>query len=296
MEQSKWRRLAIRHTTRYEYDQPIHRSLHYIHLCPRNSAVQFLRSFALTTDPQVDWTAYEDVYGNPTARFEVVRPYKGLTLTAESTVELLDVDPYAIAIPAARPRFPLSWTFAEQQSLAPYLADAGMWANDLVGVDAYARSFANRNRQDALETAFDINLALFRDFKYRPGTTTVETPPSVFLQTREGVCQDYANLFIAMARRLEIPARYVCGYVLSGGAVSAEQAGASHAWVQLYLPGIGWKDFDPTNGSLPMADHVVVACGPGYRDTAPVWGTLYTAAKETMAIDVRVTDLGFLKN
>lgn len=286
--QTRSRRLAIHHATRYSYDQPIRRSLHYIHLCPRTSPTQIVRSFSLSTEPKVEWTPYDDIFGNPTARFEVASPYRELSIVADSTVDLLDVDPYAFEAPAARPVFPLAWPLWEHQPLLPYLAtDFPLTGSD--EIHDYARSFAVRNRQDVLETAFDINLTLFRDFKYRPGTTTVETPAAEVLRTRQGVCQDFANLFISMARRLQIPARYVCGYVLSGGAFGD----ASHAWVQLYLPGVGWKDFDPTNGTLPTADHVVVAWGANYRDTAPIWGTLYSQAKETMKVEVRVADLGY---
>ena len=106
------------------------------------------------------------------------------------------------------------------------------------------------------------------------------------------MCQDFANLFITLARLLGIPARYVCGYIYTGNnGNSRADSDATHAWVQLYIPNIGWKGFDPTNGVLPQTDHVRVAYGRHYRDTTPTAGTIYGAqAEETMHIDVEVTD------
>jgi transglutaminase-like putative cysteine protease len=113
-------------------------------------------------------------------------------------------------------------------------------------------------------------------------------------QTRRGVCQDFANLFITMARLLGLPARYVCGYVYTGNHAEARaQSDASHAWLQLYIPRIGWKGFDPTNGVLPHVDHVRVGYGRHWRDTAPTSGTLYgaNAGREQMDVDVTVVDV-----
>jgi transglutaminase-like putative cysteine protease len=109
------------------------------------------------------------------------------------------------------------------------------------------------------------------------------------------VCQDFANLFISMARLLGIPARYMCGYLYSGGPPrdGAEQnqgCEASHAWVELYIPNVGWKGFDPTNGKLAHLDHIRVACGRHYQDTGPTTGTLFSPAEETMVVDVEVLD------
>ena len=116
----------------------------------------------------------------------------------------------------------------------------------------YAMSFVERNRRDLMETLFDINLTLFRQYQYVPDSTSLETTPYQTFTSKKGVCQDFANVFITLARLLGIPARYVCGYIYTGNTGEARaRSDASHAWVQLYIPGIGWKAFDPTNGILP---------------------------------------------
>jgi len=175
--------------------------------------------------------------------------------------------------------------------LFPYLAPVELPETQLRELYDYAMSFVERNNRDLMETLFDINLTLFRQYKYVPGSTGLETTPYEVFTSKKGVCQDFANLFICMARLLGIPARYVCGYVYTGNTGAAPaQSDASHAWLQLYIPGAGWKGFDPTNGVLKSADHIRVAYGRHDRDAAPTSGTLYSSARESMTIDVRVVE------
>lgn len=287
------RRLQIKHVTRYQYDQPIQKSAHRLHLRPAQNGTQTLCAHRLQITPDVRAIEYEDVFGNRTARFEITQPYTELTIVAESTVELSDVDPFAFATLPIRPSFPLVWMPWEQKMLEPYLQPEELPESQLRELYDYAMSVVERNNQDLMETLFNINLTLFRDYKYLPGSTCLETTPFQVFTTKQGVCQDFANVFICMARLLGIPARYVCGYLYTGNTgESRARSDASHAWVQLYIPNIGWKAFDPTNGVLPAMDHVRVAYGRHYRDTAPTSGTLYnTSARETMTIDVEVKDV-----
>src|SRR5258708_886886 len=116
-------------------------------------------------------------------------------------------------------------------------------------------SFAERSDYDLLDTLLDLNTSIFREHKYPQGTTTIATTPFEVYSLRRGVCQDFTNLFICLARLLGVPARYVCGYLLvGGGSENRAQCQASHAWAQVYLPEVGWKRFD-TNGVLTQTDH-----------------------------------------
>jgi transglutaminase-like putative cysteine protease len=179
----------------------------------------------------------------------------------------------------------------ERTMLAPYLTPVELPDTQLQELTDYAMSFVRRNNFDLMETLFALNLALYHDFSYTPSCTDLDTTPFQVYLTRRGVCQDFANLFITMARLLGIPARYVCGYLFTGNNhATRAQSDASHAWVQLYIPHIGWKDFDP-NGVLPQTDHVRVAYGRHYRDATPTTGTLYGhSPAERMTIDVSVED------
>lgn len=249
-------------------------------------------SHKLTITPSVPIIEYEDVFGNQAARFEVNTAYSNLTVLAESLVELLDTDPFAFANLPVRATFPLVWMPWEQKMLGPYLQPMELPDTQLREILNYALSFVERNNRDLMETLFAINLALFREYKYLPSCTTLETTPYEVMVHKRGVCQDFANLFICMARLLGIPARYVCGYIHTGNCGDQRaQSDATHAWLQLYIPNVGWKGFDPTNGVLPHTDHVRVAYGRHYRDTTPTSGTLYSPADETMNIDVEVREL-----
>ena len=285
------RRLIVHHRTRYTYDREVRRSAHRLHLRPIDDFKQSLIDYRLTITPQVPIIEYEDVFGNIATRFEINQPYTELVVDAESTVELLDVDPFAFARVPIRPSFPLVWMPWEHVMLSPYLQPVELPDTQLQEITDYAMAFVERNNRDLMETLFAINLALFREYKYVPGSTHLATTPWEVLINKRGVCQDFANLFICMARLLGIPARYVCGYIYTGNdSVDRAQSDASHAWVQLYIPNVGWKGFDPTNGILPHTDHVRVGYGRHYRDTAPTAGTLYTPANETLRIEVTVSD------
>ena len=151
-------------------------------------------------------------------------------------------------------------------------------------------SFVKRNDSDLLETLLDINWTIFREYEYKQGATTVLTNAYETLENRRGVCQDFAILFIALARLLGIPARYVCGYLYTGPRNTNQvQSEASHAWVQLYLPELGWTGFDPTNGCITQTAHVRVAVGRSYIDATPTGGTIYLGGgKETLEASVSV--------
>ncbi len=284
------RRLIVRHANHFTYDRPVERSVHRLHLRPIHDLWQTLASYKLSITVNTEIIEFEDVFGNWTTRFEINQPYTELSITAESTIELLDTDPFAFAKLSTRPMFPVSWRPWELKMLAPYLAPIELPDTQLDEIYQYALGFMQRNNSDLLETLFAMNLTLNRDFAYQPCSTSLETTPYDVLVNKRGVCQDFANLMICMARMLNIPARYVCGYVYTGNTgVNRAMSDASHAWVQLYLPNIGWKGFDPTNGTLPTTDHVRMAVGRHYRDTAPTAATLYTPAVENLRLDVEVS-------
>jgi transglutaminase-like putative cysteine protease len=290
------RRLRIRHTTRYTYDHPIARSTHRVHLRPIDEWRQNVLTYQLALSPNVPVIEYEDVFGNWATRFEITQPYTELTVSADSLVEVVDVDPFAFADVPIRPSFPLVWMPWERTMLAPYLTPLELPDSQLQALYDYGMDFVRRNDGDLMETLFAINLTLFREYEYARGCTNLDTTPFQVYVNRAGVCQDFANLFITLARLLGIPARYVCGYIYTGpgahaGGESRTTSEATHAWCQLYIPSVGWKGFDPTNGVLPQTDHVRVGYGRHYRDCTPTEGTLYGAsAKETMTVDVQVTD------
>ena len=200
------RHLSVKHTTHFSYNQPIPHSKHCVHLRPIDDAYQSVADYRLQIFPAVPVIESEDVFGNWASRFEICQPYTELTVTAESTTALSDVDPFAFTRVPIRPSFPLVWMPWEHVMLLPYLTPLELPETQLRELYDYAMSFVERNNHDLMETLFAINLALFREYQYVPGSTGLETTPYEVLTNRKGVCQDFANLFICMARLLGIPA------------------------------------------------------------------------------------------
>ena len=287
----KPRRVRVVHTTTYQYATPVDRSEHWVKLHPVHDWRQHVIDSRITIEPAVEIVECEDVFGNWASRFEVPGPYSSLKIHAESVIDLVEIDPFSFARkPINRPVFPISWMPWERTMLAPYLTPDELPNTNLRGLYDYAMTFVTANKGDIMETLFNINLDIFRTYKYAPQSTTLATTAYDVFANKQGVCQDFANLFITMARLLNIPARYVCGYIFTGN-VGAD---ASHAWVQLYIPDIGWKGFDPTNGSLPQQDHIRLSVGRHYRDTAPTSGAIYGGGGESMFVNVSVQDVNDL--
>ena len=298
------RRLRVEHTTRYSYDAPIPRSKHVLHLRPLEDRKQTVLSHDLVVkvdgEPLGDDAGrvdYDDAFGNAVTKFEINRPYTHLEIVSDSTVDLLDTDPFAFAnqLPI-RPQFPLVWMPRERTVLAPFLTSVELPDTQLQEIYDYAKYFVVKNNGDLMETLFNMNLEFFKGYGYKPGFTSNNTSVYEVYTTRAGVCQDFAGLFICMARLLGLPARYVCGYIYTGNTGDTgdgrAQSDASHAWLQLYIPDVGWRGFDPTNGVLPATGHVRVAVGRHFRDTPPTDGTLYGSAKETLDTAVVVEEVG----
>lgn len=288
------RTLRVLHHTRYVYDQPVERSIHLLRLTPTTDRLQRLLHHELRVSVEGRWRDFDDVFGNRARRLVFEQTWQELTIEAESVVEVTDTDPLHYRPLRARTHFPLVWLPAQTQVLLPFLAPPELPESQLLTLTDYAMSFVRRNDADLLETLLDINWTLFREYQYEQGTTTVHTSAWETFLTRRGVCQDFTNLFIVLARLLGIPARYVCGYLYLGpGSENRAQAAASHAWVQLFLPELGWTGFDPTNGVLTRTDHVRVAVGRNAMDTTPTSGTLYVGGgAETLEALVRVEQVG----
>ena len=222
--------------------------------------------------------------------FQINQPYTELWVRSYSKARVFHVDTHS-ALPSTS--IPLVWMPWQRQMMNPFLLPPELPETELRELSGFGMSFAARRSYDLLETLIDLNEVLHRDFKYIPGATTLETSPFDVFQERRGVCQDFANLFICLARLLGVPARYRVGYIHTGAAYHNQiQSEASHAWAEVYLPSVGWRGFDPTNGCLVDLDHIRVATGRNYRDATPTAGTLYAGGHgERLDVSVRVTQI-----
>lgn len=291
------KRLSVVHRTVYTYRQPVERSTHVLKLEPADDRLQRLRSFSLHVSVDGASREFEDVFGNRVRKVLLDTPFTELVIEARSVVDLSDTNPLGFAAARKRTTIPLVWMPWQHHMLQPYLLPPELPESQLMELASYGMTFVERNDYDLLDTLIDLNRSIFREYAYTPGVTTLHTTAFDVYVQRRGVCQDFANLFICLARLLGVPARYVCGYVYTGPKEQPLQANArmgeaSHAWVQVYLPEVGWKGFDPTNGTVPQTDHVRVAVGRSYVDATPTSGTLYVGGGgETLDIDVGVTQI-----
>ena len=285
------RRYDVLHRTVYRYVSAVERSAHVLRLFPAHDRLQRVHAATLAATVNGHQRDFEDVFGNRVRRLMLDTPFNELAIEARSDVELLDTEPLDFRPARVRSTIPLVWMPWQRQILQPFLLPPELPESELAELTAYAMSFAQRNDDELLDTLLDLNATIFTDYQYRQGSTTLGTTAFEVYATRRGVCQDFANLFICLARLLGVPARYVCGYLYTGPShVNARMADASHAWVQVYLPEVGWRGFDPTNGVLTQTDHVRVAVGRNYIDATPTSGTLYVGGGgETLSVEVRLT-------
>ena len=287
---SRSRRLRIWHETVYEYTDPVERSSHRLRLRPVHDQRQEVLSHQLDLSVDGFRRDFEDVFGNQSTLLEVSKPFSELVVHSRSDVLVRAEDPVHLRSPLRRDTIPLVWMPWQRQMMTAYLLPPELPESQLRELSDFAMSFVERNEYDLLETILDMNRSLYRDIAYVSGSTTLATTPYEVYAIRRGVCQDFANLLICMARLLNVPARYRMGYILTGAAhANRIQSEASHAWAELYLPWIGWHGFDPTNGCQVQLDHVRVACGRNYIDATPTSGTIFKGGGvETLSLRVRV--------
>jgi transglutaminase-like putative cysteine protease/predicted glutamine amidotransferase len=284
--------LSVVHETVYRYSEPVERSTHRLRLRPVSDERQQVRTFELEISVDGARRSYEDVFGNLTTTLDVSTPFSELAIRARSTVRILREDPLHVKSPLRRDSIPLVWMPWQRQMMNPYLLPPELPETELRELNDFAMSFVLRNDYDLLESLLDMNRAITNDFTYVAASTTLETTPFQVYSARRGVCQDFANLLICLARLLGVPARYRMGYIYTGGDYRNRiQSDASHAWVELYLPWIGWHGLDPTNGCQVNLDHVRVACGRNYRDATPTSGTIYKGGgTEALTLGVRIEE------
>jgi transglutaminase-like putative cysteine protease len=257
-------RLQVTHRTLLTYGQPVAETHMELRLQPREGAGQTLESFRLQIEPPSEPRTYRDAFGNVVHYFNHVPPHDRVEVVGHSVVttqgDVPDPDDTLFPEDFLQFRHPV---------------------DDVQGV----RRIAGLFRQDGVDDRLG-GLAEYinREFEYRPQTTDVFTAVDEVLRRGVGVCQDFAHLFVAVARAMGMPARYVSGYVYSG--VGHAGAGASHAWAEALLPDRGWVGYDPTNPVHSSDHHVRVAVGRDYRDVAPTRGTYVGAARETMKVTV----------
>jgi transglutaminase-like putative cysteine protease len=277
-------------------------SHHLLHLVPRPTPYQQCLEHEIEIEPaghhRVDQL---DAFGNPLVRLELAQPHRELTVISRMQIEVH-------ARPAVPPESTVAWekvrdTFAfrgawpsrDQLDAARFRHESPHVRVKQAFTDYSAVCFSEG--RPILACAEALSTKLHADIRYVPGVTTISTSPTEVLETRRGVCQDFAHFMISCLRSRGLPARYVSGYLRTnatqgeGGEKLVGDA-ASHAWVSVWSPPYGWIEFDPTNGCFAGTDHIAVAWGRDFGDVSPLRGVILGGADHQLSVTVRVEPEG----
>jgi transglutaminase-like putative cysteine protease len=284
----------VSHRTTYNYGKPVLQSEHLVHLTPRSGPPQTVHRHSLLIEPAPSANiVLEDYFGNSSGILTIDDEHSEFVIHARSTVE---VHQRTLPMPA------LSAPWEEVPGKARHgngeldigvlqFVSASRHTRPVADASAYARPSFPPGRP-VLEAALDLTHRIYRDFTFDSTATDISTPVSHVLQERRGVCQDFAHLALTCLRGLGLPARYISGYLLTRPPPGMEKltgADASHAWIAVWAPEVGWVDFDPTNGIMPAGEHITVAHGRDYDDVSPISGVLLGGSAQEIDVAVDVT-------
>jgi transglutaminase-like putative cysteine protease len=265
-------RIRVAHETIYTYDRSAAYAIQTLRLTPRSHHGQFVCNWRIDVDADCRMDRDEDSFGNVTHTYTVDGPFDRLRVHAEGEVETEDTNG-------------LVRDTVERLPVAFYLR-----GTELTAADAAIRSFAQElsagEGGDTLATLHAMQRELHRIMRFDVEATSSATTAAEAFHARHGVCQDFAHIFVAGARFLSIPARYVGGYLLRGDGQVSQEAG--HAWAEAMVPTLGWIGFDPANGTCVTDHHVRVAAGLDYLGAAPVRGARTGGIGEHLAVKVVV--------
>ncbi|MGX7894685.1 transglutaminase family protein [Tsuneonella sp. HG222] len=263
-------RLAIRHTTRYEFQGPIAHGLQRLRLTPKETQGQKILDWTMTYEGAREELTYDDQNHNHVTLVSVVEGARQVVVTCRGAVETQD---QAGVMGHHAGHLPL-WAFLSETPLTK----AGPKLRALIAT-------VERSGEGMVGTLHNLSNAIREAVNYETGRTDVTTTAEQAVVAGHGVCQDHAHIFIAAARALEIPARYVSGYLMMNDRIQQE---ATHAWAEAYIQNLGWVGFDISNGISPDPRYVRVATGRDYRDAAPITGISFGAATENLTVDLEV--------
>ena len=275
------------HLTRYSYEAPVSQCFTEARLTPRTLPGQRVIESQIEVDPETDvFDRRTDYFGNEVAVFSIFRRHESFTTTATSVV---DVDARSAPLDGGPPWELARDTLAaheDEESLAAY---EFAFDSPLVPTSPLFAAYGAQSltpSRPLVEAAVDLSGRVYKDFEYKPKSTTIDMPlPEVF-RLRRGVCQDYSHVLIAVLRSNGLAARYVSGYLRSGA--NFQGAEASHAWVSVFVPGYGWLDLDPTNNCIPSDGHITLAWGRDFSDVTPVKGISLGGGGQTVEVAVKV--------
>jgi len=277
-------RFNIHHVTKYTYEGPVRDSANQIVLFPVKDEYQEVlkHELTITGEPVVD--VYKDYYGNEIGSFTHAESHTSLTI--DSLLEVITKSRPALKDSLEKE---LQWTHLEGvRWQVPYIdfLKQEQFASLAEVLESVCPEKARR--QTPLEAALQLRNYVFDQFKYIKGVTSVESTLEEVWKLKAGVCQDFAHILLVLLRQIQIPARYVSGYICPNrNGMRGE--GATHAWIEAYIPDNGWVGLDPTNNCIADDLHVRLAVGRSFSDCSPVKGTYKGTAGQKLEVGVSVS-------
>lgn len=285
-------RYGIRHVTRFVYDAEISESVMELRMQPAMEGSQQCLQFELQVEPRARVFAYRDALGNAVHHFDLPGRHKGLTITARSLVQVDAPAPLPESLPMDAWQRVDAWAAAGEDWEFLQPSRFAVWSEPLVAFAESLGPIASR-AHDPLTTVRQTMAAVHGAFEYAPQSTTVDSPIDDALAARRGVCQDFTHIMLAMLRRWRLPCRYVSGFIApdANGTQpdrSRAMSLATHAWVEVALPDLGWIGLDPTNNIDAGESHVRVATGRDYADVPPTRGIFKGGAGSELSVAVSI--------
>jgi transglutaminase-like putative cysteine protease len=280
---------SVRHVTTFRYEPAVRESVMEVRMRPRSDGNQRCLSFNLDVNPPANITQYSDFTGNTVHHFDIAGSHNEVKVTAQSTVQVQTT-------PAPRQTEAGDWADLDALTASDDYWEmllSSQFAQPCGALQELAAELQCKRRGGPLELLTEINEGIYRLFAYVPNSTKVDSPIEEALQSRKGVCQDFAHIMIALVRPLRIPCRYVSGYMFHRATEDGRQdrslEGASHAWVEALVPRLGWIAFDPTNNLIGGERHIRVAIGRDYADVPPTRGVYRGEAESGLSVSVTVS-------
>jgi transglutaminase-like putative cysteine protease len=288
------------HKTKYSYENGASFCHNITTLKPKSFKGQNVLEYALEISPEpTNISERFDFFGNTVTRFSIQQSHEELVVIARSKVSR----DYDIQIEGQNLTEGKKVTIEEALKLLketqPDIIEARQFVlgspliSDMSAViKEYALVSFKKPERSLYEASYELMQRIFTDFDFVSGFTNIATPLKVVMKEKKGVCQDFAQIAIACVRSMGLPARYVSGYIETLPPEGKEKligTDASHAWFSVFIPTLGWIDFDPTNNQIPKNQHIVVAHGRDYYDVPPLKGVIYSTGKSKMdvAVDLR---------
>jgi transglutaminase-like putative cysteine protease len=277
---------SIRHITGFAYQPAVRESVMEVRMQPRSEGTQRCLNFYLDVSPHASIMVYRDFLGNTIHHFDIPGSQAQINITAKAIVEVQPIPPPQAAEAC-------NWNdFDTQVDLGDYweMLLPSRYACSTEALEQFARELNLKRGASPLKTLLELNQAIYKAFDYVPNSTKVDSPIDDALRSRGGVCQDFAHIMIALVRQLRMPCRYISGYLCHDTKVpDRSPQGATHAWVEAFLPPLGWVAFDPTNNLVASDRHIRVAIGRDYADVPPTRGVYRGEATSELSVGVYVS-------